>query len=121
MLRSCPRPPFRQTWKIDNVRRGRLFVFAFAVPFFATLFQGAFQELFAGFVAAIFLAGEFSVDGLSNRAILRTYCELWEIQVATGESPLLQLMLFQARLLRRLPRILRTRPAGAGAGLRVVE
>ncbi len=57
-------------------------------------------------VGADFLAGEFGLAGLSNRGLLRTYCELWEIQVATGENSLVQLLLLQARILKRLPRIL---------------
>ncbi len=40
-----------------------VFVFPFAVPFFAALFKNALQELFAGFVAAIFFAGEFGFGG----------------------------------------------------------
>jgi len=58
-------------------------------------------------VAGEFLAGEFGVRGSSNRARLQTYCEQWQIQLATGENPLLQYLLFQGRVLKLLPRMLR--------------
>ena len=59
---------------------------------------------------ADFIAGEFGLRGSTNSAPLQTYCELFQIQLATGESPFLQFLLFQWRLLRLLPRLLR-RPA----------
>jgi glycosyltransferase involved in cell wall biosynthesis len=62
-------------------------------------------------VAGNFIAGEFGVRGSSNERELQTLCELWEIQLATGENPLVQYLLFQSRILRALPRMLR-RPAG---------
>ena len=57
-------------------------------------------------VAADFVAGEFGMQGCSGRNITRTLCEAWQIQLDTGESPFLQYLLFQLRLIRYLPRIL---------------
>lgn len=56
-------------------------------------------------VAADFIAGEFSLGGLSNRNLLRALCEAWQVQVDTGENRLLQYLLFQYRLLKLFPRI----------------
>jgi hypothetical protein len=58
-------------------------------------------------VAGAFLAGEFGIGGSTNRARLQTHCEMWQIQLATGENPLVQFLLFQGRLLRLLPSMLR--------------
>jgi glycosyltransferase involved in cell wall biosynthesis len=58
-------------------------------------------------VGADFVAGEFGLRGSSNRGLLQTLCEMWQIQLATGENRLVQYLLFQARLLRYLPRIMR--------------
>ncbi len=58
-------------------------------------------------VAADFTAGEFGVQGSSSVRRLQTFCELWQIQLATGESPLVQYLLLQGRLLKSLPRLLR--------------
>jgi glycosyltransferase involved in cell wall biosynthesis len=63
-------------------------------------------------VSGNFVAGEFGVRGSSHNARLQTYCELWQIQLATGESPLLQYLLFQGRMLKLLPGMLR-RPDGS--------
>lgn len=57
-------------------------------------------------VAADFVAGEFGMRGRSTRNLTRSLCELWQIQLDTGESPWVQYLLFQLRLLRNLPRIL---------------
>ncbi len=57
-------------------------------------------------VAADFIAGEFGMEGCSTRNLTRVLCESWQIQLDTGESPLVQYLLFQLRLLRNLPRIL---------------
>lgn len=57
-------------------------------------------------VAADFVAGEFGMQGCSTRNITRILCESWQIQLDTGESPIVQYLLFQLRLLRNLPRIL---------------
>ena len=57
-------------------------------------------------VAGNFVAGEFGVRGSSNNARLQTYCEMWQIQLATGENPLVQYLLFQGRLLKHLLRTL---------------
>jgi glycosyltransferase len=48
-----------------------------------------------------FIAGDFAMDGLSNRNQARTLCELWLVQRETGENPLVQYLLFQGRLLYR--------------------
>jgi glycosyltransferase involved in cell wall biosynthesis len=61
-------------------------------------------------VAGNFIAGEFGLRGSTNGALLQTYCELWQIQLATGENPLVQYLLFEARLLKLLPRLLRRPP-----------
>src|SRR5690242_20336852 len=58
LVKARPSPSLGKLQKIDNIRRGRFFVFAFAIPFLAALFKDALQELCAGFVAAIFFAGE---------------------------------------------------------------
>jgi glycosyltransferase involved in cell wall biosynthesis len=58
-------------------------------------------------VAGDFIAGEFGVQGSSSMRRLQTFCELWQIQIATGESPLVQYLLLQGRLLKSLPRLLR--------------
>jgi glycosyltransferase involved in cell wall biosynthesis len=57
-------------------------------------------------VAADFVAGEFGMKGCSTRNLTRVLCESWQIQLDTGESPFVQYLLFQLRLLRNLPRIL---------------
>jgi glycosyltransferase involved in cell wall biosynthesis len=57
-------------------------------------------------IAADFVAGEFGMHGCSARNLTRTLCESWQIQLDTGESPLVQYLLFQMRLLRNLPRII---------------
>jgi hypothetical protein len=51
---------------------------------------------------ADFVAGEFSLSGLSNNNRVRALSELWLVQRETGESPILQYLLFQLRLLYRL-------------------
>lgn len=56
---------------------------------------------------ASFLAGEFAMDGLSNRNFIGALCESWQIQIATGEKPLLQYLLFQLRLLKNVLRVAR--------------
>jgi glycosyltransferase involved in cell wall biosynthesis len=57
-------------------------------------------------VGADFVAGEFGMRGCSSRNLTRVLCESWQIQLDTGESPIVQYLLFQLRLLRNLPRIL---------------
>lgn len=57
-------------------------------------------------VAADFVAGEFGLTGRSSRRVIAALCETWQIQLDSGESPLLQYLLFQLRLLRNLPRII---------------
>lgn len=57
-------------------------------------------------VAANFVVGEFCVDGgFSSANIARSICELWLMQRETGESPLVQYLLFQLRLLRHICRV----------------
>lgn len=58
-------------------------------------------------VGADFVAGEFGITGASRRDVARALCEAWQIQRDTGERPLLQYILFQLRLLKYLPRIVR--------------
>jgi glycosyltransferase involved in cell wall biosynthesis len=58
-------------------------------------------------VEAGFVAGEFSVDGISHRSLIRALCESWQIQIDTGEQPLVQFLLFQIRLLKNLFKIVR--------------
>jgi glycosyltransferase involved in cell wall biosynthesis len=53
-----------------------------------------------------FVAGEFCLSGVSNRQFVRTLCETWQIQLDTGEPPLLQYLLFQARLLKNIFKVL---------------
>jgi glycosyltransferase involved in cell wall biosynthesis len=57
-------------------------------------------------VGADFVAGEFGMQGCSARNLTRVLCESWQIQLDTGESPFVQYLVFQLRLLRYLPRIL---------------
>ncbi len=66
-------------------------------------------------VAADFVAGEFGVRGLSNRNLGQVLCESWQIQLDTGENPLIQFLLFQYRLLRFLPKLI-SRGAGRRNG-----
>lgn len=62
-------------------------------------------------VAGNFIAGEFGLRGSSNMARLQTYREMWQIQLATGENPLVQYLLFQGRLLKhRLRTLLKQAP-----------
>ncbi len=56
--------------------------------------------------AADFIAGEFGMHGASNRDVVRTLCESWQIQRETGENRLIQYLLFQIRLIKYLPQIL---------------
>jgi glycosyltransferase involved in cell wall biosynthesis len=53
-----------------------------------------------------FVAGEFCSDGLSNRSLIRALCETWQIQMDTGERPVVQYLLFQSRLIKYLPKII---------------
>jgi glycosyltransferase involved in cell wall biosynthesis len=55
---------------------------------------------------ADFIAGNFSVAGISNRNFINVLCETWQIQIDTGEDRLLQYVLFQLRLLRYLSRVI---------------
>jgi glycosyltransferase involved in cell wall biosynthesis len=57
-------------------------------------------------IAADFVAGEFGMQGSSAKNLTRVLCESWQIQLDTGESPFVQYLLFQLRLLRNLPRII---------------
>jgi glycosyltransferase involved in cell wall biosynthesis len=61
-------------------------------------------------VPADFVAGEFGIHGVSNHHFARALCESWQIQLDTGESPLIQYLLFQLRLLRYLPRVIARSP-----------
>ena len=58
-------------------------------------------------VPAEFVSGEFGVQGMSNRQLARAMCESWQVQLDTGENPLIQYLLFQYRLIRYLPKLLR--------------
>jgi glycosyltransferase involved in cell wall biosynthesis len=64
-----------------------------------------------------FIAGEFGLSGVSNagKNFVRVLCETWQVQLDTGESPIVQYLLFQLRLLRYLGRVLR-RDATASEG-----
>ena len=55
---------------------------------------------------ADFIAGNFGLQGMTNRNFINICCETWQIQIDTGEKPVLQFLLFQLRLLRYLPRII---------------
>jgi glycosyltransferase involved in cell wall biosynthesis len=57
--------------------------------------------------SADFVAGTFSMAGVSNRNFARTLCELWMVQRETGENPLVQYLLFQVRLIKGLLRVIR--------------
>ena len=63
--------------------------------------------------AANFLAGRFAPSGQSNLNLDKALCELWQIQLATGENPLLQYLLFQGRLIKNLPAFLKKHSGGA--------
>jgi len=56
-------------------------------------------------VAGDFVAGSFGLQGMSNRNLARALCEQWQIQLDSGEHPLLQYCLFLGRLLRFAPRL----------------
>lgn len=58
-------------------------------------------------VAADFLAGEFSTQGISHHSLTRALCESWQIQIDTGEQPVVQYLIFQLRLLKNLFKIVR--------------
>jgi glycosyltransferase involved in cell wall biosynthesis len=53
-----------------------------------------------------FIAGDFGINGMSNRNFINVLCETWQIQVDTGENPILQYVLFQLRLFRYLARVI---------------
>ena len=53
-----------------------------------------------------FVAGIFCTHGFSSIDFVRATCELWIVQRETGENRLLQLLLFQLRLLRNLRRVM---------------
>lgn len=55
---------------------------------------------------ADFIAGEFGINGMSNRNFIKVLCETWQIQVDTGENPILQYFLFQLRLFRYFARVI---------------
>jgi glycosyltransferase involved in cell wall biosynthesis len=57
-------------------------------------------------VSGAFVAGRFSMAGVSNRNFVRTLCELWLVQRDTGESAPVQYLLFQLRLFFHFGRIL---------------
>jgi glycosyltransferase involved in cell wall biosynthesis len=54
-----------------------------------------------------FVAGQFTVGGLSSGNILQSYTELLDYQLKTGEHPALQLLLFLARVVRHFGSIVR--------------
>jgi glycosyltransferase involved in cell wall biosynthesis len=58
-------------------------------------------------VEADFLAGEFSTNGISHQSLTRALCESWQIQIDTGEQPVVQYLIFQMRLLKNLFKIVR--------------
>lgn len=58
-------------------------------------------------VSAEFISGEFGVRGVSNRQLARALSESWQVQLDTGENPFTQYLLFQYRLIRYLPKLLR--------------
>lgn len=53
-----------------------------------------------------FVAGEFCTEGLSHRSLVRALCETWQIQMDTGERPVVQYLLFQSRLIKHLLKII---------------
>lgn len=57
-------------------------------------------------VAGEFIAGVFSTGGTSNRHFVRVLCETWQIQLETGENPLVQYLVFMFRLIRYAPKII---------------
>lgn len=54
-----------------------------------------------------FVAGEFSLDGVSNRNVARGLCEEFLIQLETEKKPALQFFLFLARLVKNASRIVK--------------
>jgi glycosyltransferase involved in cell wall biosynthesis len=54
-----------------------------------------------------FVAGEFCANGISHRNLIPALCETWQIQVDTGEQPVVQYLLFQFRLIRNIFKIIR--------------
>jgi glycosyltransferase involved in cell wall biosynthesis len=53
-------------------------------------------------VCGDFIAGNFCITGFSSANVVRSICELWMLQRESGENPLIQYLLFQARILRHL-------------------
>jgi len=61
-----------------------------------------------GIVGAVdFIADQFQARGASNRDVVRTLCESWQIQRETGENRLIQYLLYQIRLIKYLHQTLR--------------
>lgn len=59
----------------------------------------------ASLAARDFVAGEYSLQGLSSVDTLGTLCEIYRIQMETEKSPVLQTGIFVLRLLKNFPAI----------------
>ena len=81
-------------------------------PRFPLLADGLFQKdlLRAGdvrFHYAGFLAGDFAKGGLTTLNKAQILAETWQIQLMTERHPVFQTMLFLAKLLVRMPKVIR--------------
>lgn len=87
----------------------KLGLYSFRYPTLADwhFLKKAFASKGVHVAQADFIAGFFNTAGLSNQNFVRTLCELWLVQRETGESPLIQCLLFQARLIKNLVRATR--------------
>src|SRR5437667_10878885 len=73
MGHARPNPTRSKLGKIEKLCRRWFFVFVLTAPFLATPFEDALQELFAGFVAAIFFPCEFGFGGDETTFASRFY------------------------------------------------
>jgi glycosyltransferase involved in cell wall biosynthesis len=66
------------------------------------------QGRYAGLESEIVM-GRFGLKGVTNTNVARCLAECYLIQLATGENPWLQRLLYGARLVKNAPRLLRAR------------
>jgi glycosyltransferase involved in cell wall biosynthesis len=68
------------------------------------LIQGGYKG-----VASEVVVGRFGLNGLTNTDVARELAEGYLVQLATGENPRLQLLLYMARQLKNARRLMRAR------------
>lgn len=86
----------------------RLGFYSFRYPILADwhFLKRAFADHEVRVAEVGFITGHFSPTGISNCNFVRTLSELWLVQRETGENPLVQYLLFQARLLCHLRKVI---------------